>query len=107
MSVYPIRQRTDEDFLIEGEDHHPHARFNGHYDVERTSIGLRDTLFDALEELKRGRIQAYEAKAIASLAHAICKTVQLELTVNQHVRTRLIEDSDDNLPSLTLGRAKK
>lgn len=47
----------------------------------RTSAGLRDTLFDALEKVKTGDMTADDALAIARLSRSICETVQLEIEV--------------------------
>lgn len=49
--------------------------------IERTSAGLRDALFDAIENLREGNIEAQDGKAIASLAAQICHTVELEMAV--------------------------
>jgi hypothetical protein len=51
--------------------------------VVRTSAGLRDALFDALDSLRNGEIEPQEAKATATVAQQIVNTVQLELEVHK------------------------
>ena len=51
--------------------------------VIRTSAGLRDALFDALDALRNGEIEPAEAKATATVAAQIVNTVQLELDVHK------------------------
>lgn len=71
--------------------------------VDRTSAGLRDALFDAMEQLQNGEIEANEAKAMASLAREICNTVQLELNV-QRARMEFPSDAKVLVPApLPLG----
>lgn len=48
---------------------------------KRTSAGLRDTLFDAIEKVKNGDMTCGDAQAIALLSRSICQTVQLEIEV--------------------------
>jgi len=50
-------------------------------EIIRTSLGLRDALFDAIEKVRSGELGAQEARAIGSLAHQICETVSLEIEV--------------------------
>ena len=49
--------------------------------ITRTSAGLREALFDAMENLRDGNIDAQDAKALASLSQQICNTVSLEIEV--------------------------
>ncbi len=49
--------------------------------TERTSAGLRDALFEVLDDLRNGDIEPSGAKAVAGLAREICSTVKLELEV--------------------------
>ena len=49
--------------------------------IDRTSAGLRDALFDAIEKVRDGDMLAEDAKAVAHLADKICKTVELEIEV--------------------------
>lgn len=49
--------------------------------IARTSAGLRDALFDAMERLRDGDMPPEDAKALAALSHQICSTVSLEIEV--------------------------
>lgn len=51
--------------------------------IERTSAGLRDALFEAMDNLRNGEIEPMEAKALSSLAKEICQTVKLEIDVQK------------------------
>jgi hypothetical protein len=53
--------------------------------VARTSAGLRDALFQAIEDLREGAIEANEGKAIAALAREVCSTVRLEMDAARNV----------------------
>lgn len=51
--------------------------------TEKTSEGLRNTLFDAIDKLRSGKIKPQEAKAMASLAGQIISTVNMEIAIAQ------------------------
>lgn len=71
--------------------------------VERTSAGLRDALFDAIERVRDGEMDATEAKAISALASQICSTVDLEIKVAK-LRTDYPADTKLVIPGpLSLG----
>ncbi len=55
-----------------------------------------------MDALRRGEIEAYEAKGIASLAHAICKTVYLEIEVEK-LRSGLIDEGRHDPAPISLG----
>lgn len=55
-------------------------------DRERTSSGLRDTLFDAMDALKAGELTSTDAIAICKISSEICKTVSLEMQAENHMR---------------------
>lgn len=74
--------------------------------IERTSAGLRDALFDAIEKLRQGDIEAQDAKALAQLANQICNTVSLEIEVAK-LRMEYPADTKLIVPSpLSLGVEK-
>jgi len=52
--------------------------------AERTSAGLRSALFDELDGLREGRINATRANAVAKLATTIVETVRMELDVAKY-----------------------
>jgi len=56
--------------------------------TDRTSLGLRDTLFDTLDDLRKGNIEPKDAAAVCKVALTICKTVELEMAAEQ-VRDKL------------------
>lgn len=51
--------------------------------VGRTSAGLRDALFDELDDLRNGRTNATNANATAKLAASIVATVEMEIEVHK------------------------
>lgn len=74
--------------------------------IGRTSAGLRDALFDAIEMVRSGDMSSGDAQAIALLSGSICKTVQLEIEVAK-LRTEYPADAKLIIPTpLTLGEPK-
>lgn len=49
--------------------------------VEQTSEGLRTVLFQTLDDMRSGKVDPQQAKAIAALAHQIIATVSMEIAV--------------------------
>lgn len=49
--------------------------------VLRTSAGLRDALFDELDNLRNGKTNPAKANSVAKLADGIIETVRMELDV--------------------------
>jgi hypothetical protein len=71
--------------------------------IQRTSAGLRDALFDAMESLRDGDMDFNDARALASLAREICNSVQLEIEVAK-LRTQYPADTKLIVPApLPLG----
>lgn len=71
--------------------------------IQRTSAGLRDALFDAIEKVRDGELDSDQAKAIGNLAGQICNTVSLEIEVAK-LRTEYPADTKLVLPApLPLG----
>lgn len=71
--------------------------------ISRTSSGLRDALFDAIERVRDGDMASEDAKAISGLASQIVNTVQLELNVAK-LRTQYPADAKLIVPApLQLG----
>lgn len=62
-------------------------KMNGAAPVVRTSAGLRDALFDALDGLRNGTTNAAAANAVAKLADQVVQTVHMELAVQRHAAT--------------------
>ena len=71
--------------------------------VSRTSAGLRNALFDELDNLRAGTTNATKANATARIAAAIVGTVEMELEVHR-VMSKLPKDQQvmTSLPPLTL-----
>lgn len=63
--------------------------------MSRTSGGLRETLFDAMDLLRKGDMDHNDAKAIALLSKEIIRTVQVEMEV---ARLRLQYPADAAMP---------
>ena len=59
---------------------------------DRTMSGLRDALFDELQDLRAGIANPNEALAFAKLADKIIQTVVLDLRANE-MRLRQIENT--------------
>lgn len=51
----------------------------------RTTATLREILFEALEKVKAGDMQAREAKAMADLSDRIIRTAEIELKYSEVV----------------------
>jgi hypothetical protein len=53
--------------------------------IDRTSAGLRAALFDTIDRVRAGECTHTNANAIARLSTEIIKTVQVELSVQNHM----------------------
>ncbi len=53
--------------------------------VQRTSLGLRDTLFDEIDALRNGESTPQRAAALSKLAVQIINTVTMEIDFQRHV----------------------
>ena len=58
---------------------------NGTGPTVRTSAGLRDALFDELDNLRNGSTNPARANAVAKLAGQVVDTVKMELDVQKHI----------------------
>lgn len=52
--------------------------------TERTSAGLRTALFDELDGLRKGTVNATRANAVAKLCTTIVETVRMEIDVAKY-----------------------
>jgi hypothetical protein len=72
--------------------------------IARTSAGLRDALFDELDGLRDGSVNATQANATAKIAGSIVDTVNMEMAahkiLSKHPQQQL---TDSKLPSISLG----
>lgn len=53
--------------------------------IIRTSLGLRDALFDELDALREGKTNPNRANAMAKLAVQIINSVKIEIDHQRHV----------------------
>jgi len=67
--------------------------------IDRTAAGLRDSLFGVLEDLRAGRIDASQAKAAATVAQTIVKSVEVQM---QFERDKLESKVPSNLSDMKL-----
>lgn len=67
--------------------------------INRTAAGLRESLFDMLEKLKSGRIDAITAKTFAVLSMTILKSVEVQI---DYERLRLESKVPAHLPEMKL-----
>ena len=51
--------------------------------IERTSDGLRNALFDELDALRNGKSSPTQANAVAKLSASIVETVRMEIDVQR------------------------
>jgi hypothetical protein len=76
--------------------------------IDRTSLGLRDALFDELEALRRGESTPQKASAISRLAMAAVNSVKIEIEYQKHVQTTLKNaEAIPNSAIIQLGSIKK
>lgn len=77
--------------------------------IVRTTAGLRDMLFDELDALCNNKSTPAQANAKARVAHEICHSAELDLSVRQHRANAAMNGEtaiDRAVPgSLRLGRA--
>ena len=74
--------------------------------IERTSSGLRNALFDEIDKLRSGKSNIARAKAMAQLAHAILKSVAMEIEAQKYVAELGSEALEQKLGNLKLGYVK-
>lgn len=65
--------------------------------TKRTSAGLRDSLFEELDMLRRGESNPAKANAVSKLADTIISTVEMELQAQ-----RILTQFGKNPPSSAL-----
>jgi hypothetical protein len=66
---------------------------------QHSMAGLREHLFDVLEQLKAGRIDGQTAGAAAKVAQAILKSAEVQMT---YERMRLDNELPSVLPEMAL-----
>jgi uncharacterized membrane protein YkvI len=68
-------------------------------DSDRSMDGLRETLFDALDKLRAGKMDYRSANAIAGLASTLIKTVEVQMTWE---KLKLDSKVPANMPTMPL-----
>lgn len=61
---------------------------------ERSTKGLRDMLFDAIADVKAGKMKSSEAVQLSSVARQIIATADLELRVQRQTKELATGDAD-------------
>lgn len=61
---------------------------------ERSTKGLRDMLFDAIHDVKAGRMKPSEAVQLSSVARQIIATADFELRVQRQAKELQTSDAD-------------
>ncbi len=79
------------------------AKRNGNGGVARTSRGLRDVLFDEIEELRAGAGDPTKSMAVANLAKQIINTAKVELDFHRQIAKHEAEGTPIQMGSLELG----
>lgn len=86
----------------------------GRKPIPRTAEGLRDALFDQLEQLNSGESELDTAKAFASVSNAILKSVEVELSfhkarargeIKSEVKSEFLEPPNDATQTKSLAGA--
>lgn len=68
--------------------------------MQRTAAGLREILFQQIEGVKNGTIEATNAKAIAVVANTILKSVEVEMQFRE--QQRVLSESGEVIGELEL-----
>lgn len=71
--------------------------------VNRTSQGLRDILFDEIDELRSGKGDPTKSMAVANLAKQIVNTAKVELDFHRQMAQHAAEGTPVKMGSLELG----
>lgn len=72
--------------------------------VARTSAGLRDSLFDELNALRRGESNAARARSVAMLANSILQSLHAEIEYHKYVADVSKSAANHKLGNLELGK---
>lgn len=70
----------------------------------RTSEGLRDVLFDEIEELRSGKGDPTKSLAVAHLARQIVNTAKVEIEFQRHLDAMKASGGPAELGGLRLGQ---
>lgn len=84
---------------------HPHRGKKKENGFTRTSQGLRDILFDEIEELRSGDGDPQKSMAVANLAKQIVNTAKIELDFHRQMAQHAEAGKPVTMGSLQLGSA--
>lgn len=73
---------------------------------KRTSQGLRDILFDEIEELRKGNGDPTKSMAVANLAKQIINTAKIELDFHRQIAQHAAEGNTIKMGTLELGSGR-
>jgi hypothetical protein len=71
--------------------------------MQRTSIGLRDALFDEIDSLREGISNPARARSLAMLANTALKSVEVEIEFHKYVSDVQKHDGSSKMGYLQLG----
>jgi len=72
-------------------------------EMERTSKGLRDVLFDELDALRHGKSSPTQSNAVAKLAGSVVETVKMEIEAQKFISSMSKVSSESAIQTLELG----
>lgn len=72
--------------------------------IERTSGGLRDALFDEIDALRKGESNAARARSVAMLANSVLQSVTAEIEYHKYVADATKSSSVAKLGMLELAK---
>jgi len=71
--------------------------------MKRTSVGLRDALFDEIDSLREGSSNPARARSLAMLANTALKSVEVEIEFHKYVSDISKHNAAGNIGYLNLG----
>jgi hypothetical protein len=71
--------------------------------MKRTSVGLRDALFDEIDSLREGSSNAARARSLAMLANTALKSVEVEIEFHKYVSDVSKHEGSAKMGYLQLG----
>lgn len=83
---------------------HPNRnKSNGVHKPIRTTMGLRDILFDEIDELRTGNGDPTKSMAVANLAKQIINVAKIELDFHRQIASQAQEGNPVKMGTLQLG----
>jgi len=75
----------------------------GNGKMDRSSLGLRNVLFEEIDSLRNGNSNPARARALSLLANTVLKSVEIEIEFHKYVSDVSIKDGSVKLGNLDLG----